>query len=214
MTIPATCPRCSGPVQPPGLWSSAWECSRHGAVAPFHVAPQPAREVVEHLARHADVPVWMPRPLLAGWTVSGVAHAGDERTGARASVLAFSGPCPLGGPADLVLVAEEPGLGLGARYAGRPGVEPWQSPPADRPEKVHAAGHPTPLWAVQTPADRVAFAGEAGGVWLWAVLWPAAADLVLLEDLHLVDLRHEAAGADVAFGATSPYLTAAPVQAA
>lgn len=48
----------------------------------------------------------------------GGASAGDERTGARATAVALAGPSPLGGPADLVLVAEEPGVGLGARLAG------------------------------------------------------------------------------------------------
>ena len=33
--------------------------------------------------------------------------------------------------------------------------------------------------------------GEAGGAWLWAVLWPPAAELVLLEHVDLHDLRHE-----------------------
>ena len=35
----------------------------------------------------------------------------------------------------------------------------------------------------------MAFVGEALGVWLWAVLWPPAAELVLLEHVELHDLR-------------------------
>ena len=39
--------------------------------------------------------------------------------------------------------------------------------------------------------DRVAFVGEAAGVWIHAILWPPAAELVLLEHVVLHDLRHE-----------------------
>jgi hypothetical protein len=44
-------------------------------------------------------------------------------------------------------------------------------------------------------------------VWLWAVLWPPAAELVLLEHVELQDLRREAVGAlALPIGATSPRL--------
>jgi hypothetical protein len=138
------------------------------------------------------VPLWSPLPLLAGWTATGLAVAGDERTGLTATALALSGPSPLGGPADLVLVAEEPGTGLGARYAGAGEVD-VEAVLAGPPEaKVQAAGHPTALWRCPSAADRVAFVGEALGVWLYAVLWPPAAELVLLEHVVLHDLRHDA----------------------
>ena len=53
----------------------------------------------------------------------------------------------------------------------------------------------------------MAFAGEAGGVWLWAVLWPPAAELVLLEHVVLHDLRAEAsAGLDLPIGAPTTRL--------
>jgi hypothetical protein len=58
--------------------------------------------------------------------------------------------------------------------------------------KVEAAGHDTPLWRAPSAQDRVAFVGEASGVWLHAVLWPPAAELVLLEHVELHDLRHAA----------------------
>ncbi len=61
-----------------------------------------------------------------------------------------------------------------------------------------AAGHPTALWRAPSAADRVALVGEAGGVWLWAVLWPPAAELLLLEHVELADLReHPALGLPV-----------------
>jgi hypothetical protein len=50
----------------------------------------------------------------------------------------------------------------------------------------------------------VAFVGEASGVWLWAVLWPPAAELVLLEHVELHDLRRDQLA--LAAGAPSPRL--------
>lgn len=172
--------------------SSDWRCEDHGAVQPLRVLPRLLPEVLGQQASRARVPLWSPLPLLAGWTATGLAVAGDERTGLTATALALSGPSPLGGPADLVLVAEEPGTGLGARYAGAGEVD-VEAVLAGPPEaKVQAAGHPTALWRCPSAADRVAFVGEALGVWLYAVLWPPAAELVLLEHVVLHDLRHDA----------------------
>src|SRR5512135_1585717 len=206
MSAPLTCPRCSGPLRAPDLWSSEWRCERHGAVHPLHVAAKVTQEMLEQLVRQAAVPVWLPQPLLPGWTITGLGHAGDDRTGARAIAVACSGPSPIGGPADLLLVAEEPGVGLGARFAGLPGPDPGLTPNAAPDAKVEAAGHPTALWSVAAPEDRVAFVGEAKGLWLWAVLWPPTASLVLLEHVTLYDL-HDPSPRDLVFGAPSPYLS-------
>lgn len=185
---------------------SDWQCERDGVVLPLHLAPQASFETTALLASKAEVPLWAPEPMLPGWCVTGLAHAGDERTGARATVLACSGPSPVRGPADLVLVAEEPGTGLGARYAGLPSGEPDVDLRSAPHAKVLAAGHPTGLWPVATGEDRVAFVGEARGVWLWAVLWPASADLVLLEHISLADLREPGLHHQLVFGAPSPHL--------
>jgi len=191
MTATLSCPRCSGPVRPPGLMSSDWSCGVHGAVEPYAAVPHATPEAVRQLGARSQVPLWSPLPLLPGWTLSGLAAAGGQRDRARASVVALSGPSPLGGPADLVLVAEEPGVGLGARFAGLDVLDP--GPLRGAPDaKVLVAGHPTPLWCCPGADDRAAYVGEAAGVWLWAVLWPPAAELVLLEHVELHDLRHEA----------------------
>ena len=207
---PPACPRCGRAVRPPGLFSSDWQCDEHGPVHPLHVLPTATPEAVEHVRAAAKVPYWVPSPMLPGWTVTGTGWAGDERSGARATVLACAGPAPLGGVADLVLVAEEPGVGLGAGYAGLPvtaAMPDLSGPPA---AKVHAGGHPTALWTVATaPADRAVLAGEALGVWLWAVLWPAEAGYVLLEHVVLHDMR-DRVPADLVVGAPSPYLVRLP----
>lgn len=180
----------------------------HGAVVPYSVVSRPTAEGVRQLAAQARVPLWSPLPLLPGWVLTGLSHAGDERTGTCAAAVALSGPSPLGGPADLVLVAEEPGVGLGARLAGLAVLDP--GPCEGAPDaKLLAAGHPTPLWRCPSAADRVAFVGEALGVWLWAVLWPPAAELVLVEHLELRDLRDEAHVAqDLPTGAPTTRLAA------
>jgi hypothetical protein len=161
----------------------------HGDVAPLQPAVQPSHEVLDAVAAAAQVPVWLPWPLPRGWVVTGVAHAGDDRTGPRAVAVACSGPAPLGGMGELVLVAEEPGVGLGARYAGLPGPDPGDAPQAAPAGKLQADGHPTAVWCVPAPADRAAFVGEAQGCWLWLVLWPEPCGAMLLEDIELADLR-------------------------
>lgn len=204
MSAASCCPRCWAPVRPPGLMTSDWHCPDHGPVAPFTRAPLGS---VPQVTAHARVPLWSPLPLMPGWTLTGLAYAGDERTGAVATVLALSGPSPLGGPADLLLVAEEPGVGLGARMAGLDGLDPGSCTGGAPDAKVEVAGHPTALWSVVSAPDRVAFVGEASGVWLYAVLWPPAAELVLLEHLVLHDLRSAAHLAeDLPHGAPSARL--------
>jgi hypothetical protein len=190
--------------------TSSWDCERHGPVQPFHVVAHPSVEAVHKVATSCGVPLWAPLPLLPGWTLTGIATAGDERGPAKATVLALAGPSPLGGPADLLLVAEEPGVGLGARFAGLEEVDPGLTVVGQPDAKVEAAGHPTALWRSPSADDRAAFVGEAMGVWLWAVLWPPAAELVLLEHVVLHDLRHVAhESVDLPVGAPSPRLSAA-----
>ena len=184
-------------MRPPDLMSSDWRCSTCGPVPPLHVAEHINAEIVESVTvRSKDIPV--------GW-------AGDEQTGTRATALACSGPGPLGGPADIVLVAEEPGVGLGNRYAGLAGPDPGpylqdalENTAAHA--KVKAAGWPTALWAVRTPATgRSAYVGEAKGVWLYAIAWPDSAAYLFAEDLVLHDLT-EWVPAELVYGAPSPYL--------
>ena len=204
---PATCTRCDAALRPPGLMSSTWDCERHGPVAPLRTYPRLQGELVVQLAGTSRVPVWCPLPLLPGWTVTGMALAGDDRSGALACAVALAGPSPLGGPADLVLVAEEPGTGLGGRCAGTDALDPGEVAHGAPDGKLEAAGHDTPLWRCASADDRMAFAGEAAGVWLWAVLWPPAAELVLLEHVELVDLRQESAAAlDLPIGAPTSRL--------
>ncbi|HEY0696458.1 MAG TPA: DUF6758 family protein [Micromonospora sp.] len=225
--VAISCPRCGGPVRPPDLMHSDWRCESCGPVPPLHVAEHVGPEIVasatDQIVRtHANrvrppTPLWCPWPLPPGWTMTGAAWAGDDRTGVRATAVACSGPAPLGGgPADLVFMAEEPGVGLGTRFAGIPGPDPGQlladamadpAPGHEHPPhaKIKAGGHPTPLWSVKSPTDRSAYVGEARGMWLYAIAWPASAGYLLAEDVVLHDLT-EWLPPELVYGAPSPYL--------
>jgi hypothetical protein len=221
-TVSLCCPRCGGEVRPPDLMHGEWRCDMCGPVAPLHVASLISAEVLAVTAgqvRHDELPppteppmpMWCLWPLLPGWTVTGFAWAGDPRARPRATAVALSGPAPLSdGPADLVFVAEEPGIGLGPSLAGLTGPDP--GPPLEAAvtasaahAKVRAGGHPTPLWAVESGPDCTAYAGEARGLWLYAITWPATAGHLLAEPIVLHDLA-ESVPSELVFGAPSQRL--------
>jgi hypothetical protein len=198
---------------------SAWRCDDCGEVPPFrvadHIGPEILDSVLHGPAPTVDhMPLWCPWPLPPGWMVTGVGWAGDDRTGVRATALACSGPDPLGGgPADVVLIAEQPGVGLGTRFGGIPGIDcgnlvadsmagaNGHGPHA----KIKAGGHRIPLWAVKSPEDRSAYVSEAKGMWLYAVAWPASAGYFLAEHVVLHDLS-DGVPPELVYGAPSPYL--------
>jgi hypothetical protein len=202
----AVCPRCRQQAHAPTAWSSAWRCDLHGEINPLAPAKLPTLDGLHVLVKHARVPVWVPWPLPLGWLVTGFSGAGDERTGIRGSAVALSGPNPLGGPADLLIVAEEPGVGLGTGLAGLPGPDPGDGFAAAQPNAwLEVDGHDAPLWLVQSQGMAV-FAGEVGGNWTWLILWPDTAGALLVEPLPLRDLRDPTQALDVPFGALSPRL--------
>jgi hypothetical protein len=187
MSVSPVCPRCGEPlVIRPGATAEGW-CHLHAAVTPLHHTAVIAHDEITAVCADARVPAWVPDPMPPGWAVTGLAWGGEP--GARAIVVDVAGPAPLGGSAEMVLVAEEPGTGLGCGYAGLPGVDPGELIGGSSAAVVRAAGQRAPLWEVPTGADRAAFVGEAYGVWLWLVTWPASAAWLLAEDLGLLDLR-------------------------
>jgi hypothetical protein len=106
----------------------------------------------------------------------------------------------------MVLVSECPRVGLGARLAGLAGPDPWPAFPAGSPDScVRFDHHEFPLWHVEAPG-RAAFAGEVMGSWLWLVLWPDTAGVLLVEPLPVRDLRDPGLDLDLPFGAPSPHL--------
>src|ERR671916_512459 len=112
MSVAPVCPRCGEQlVVRPGSTAQAW-CHVHGAVTPLHHTVLVAHDAISAVTTDARVPAWVPDPMPAGWTVTGLAWGGEP--GARAIVVDCAGPAPLGGSAELVLVAEEPGTGVGS----------------------------------------------------------------------------------------------------
>jgi hypothetical protein len=185
--------------------SKDWRCPHHGAIAPLYATKALSQEHIQQLAGRAGVPVWFPWPLPTGWVLTGAALAGDGRSPSLAAAMICSGPGPRGGPAELIFVSEEPGVGMGAGYAGLPGPDAGtlvlDRPPSARVMVDH---HEVPLWEIPGPTDRSVYVGEAAGCWLWAVAWPMEVGLVLHDDLKLVDLRNPGHLLDLPLGAISP----------
>jgi hypothetical protein len=181
------CVRCRGPLRTPES-DGTWSCPQHGVVEPLNPALPAEHHHLVEIAGSSSVPVWVPRPMPPGWGVSGVRRT--TGTGpSRGAAVALMGPGLTARQVEVVVIAEEPGVGLGASYAGLRATDPGPelaSLPSDT--KVVAAGHPTALWSLPV-SDRAVYVGEAGGRWLWIVVWPVTEWMVVHDDLHLVDVR-------------------------
>jgi hypothetical protein len=106
----------------------------------------------------------------------------------------------------MLLVSEELGVGLGAGCAGLAGPDPGNDFAAGPPHALVRFGHHEfPVWNVDAPG-RAAFVGEVMGNWLWLILWPDTAGVLLVEPLELRDLRDPGQDLDLPFGAQSPRL--------
>jgi hypothetical protein len=205
-TVNLSCPRCGGAIAAPSAWSSSWRCEAHGDVHPLRQVQSVSPEGLAGLLRNAAVPVMLPWPLPVGWLVTGFAAAGDERTGTRGCAVALSGPNPVGGPGEMLLVSEDLGVGLGAYCAGLDGPDPGDDFTTGQPHaQVVFDHHELPLWHVEAPGCA-AFAGELMGGWLWVLLWPDTAGMLLVESLPVRDLRDPGQALDLPFGARSPRL--------
>src|SRR3954470_15306553 len=158
MTVSPVCPRCGEAlVVKPGATAEGW-CHLHAAVTPLHHTAVVAHDEIRAVTADARVPAWVPDPMPGGWAVTGLAWGGEP--GARAIVVACARRARLGGSAGVVLVAEEPGTGLGCGYAGLPGVDPGDLVTGPSTAEVRAAGQRAPLWLGPPRHER---AGAAGG---------------------------------------------------
>lgn len=209
MTLAAGCPRCASPVTDTG---QGWQCLLHEKITPlWRPAAASYEALADHLACCDGVPTLIPWPLAPAWQITDFGCVATPGEPARASLLSCSGLTELDGVVDLTVVSEEPGVGLGARCAGTahtdPGSEVGVGPP---PVKVRIDGHPLPLWPVSTAGtdesfDRSVFAGEALGRWLWIVMRPASAALLLGDEWILSDMAELGPELiDVPFGGNPP----------
>jgi hypothetical protein len=139
--------------------------------------------------------------------IGAVLHAGDDASGVQATAVAISGPNPFGGPADLVLVAEEQGVGLGAGLAGLRRPDPGDVVKSEPHARVYAESRPIPLWCVSGHPERAVYVGQWNGRWLWMIWNPHTAGALLLEDLVLADLRTLGREAELLpYGTPPPWL--------
>jgi hypothetical protein len=191
MSLQSECPRCPAPVaRAPG---GGWSCPEHGLTPALRRPADPSYdEFAEALGAAGDFPTYLPWPMSPGWWVSDFAVAGEHP--ARATMTCSSGSSALDGPVDVFVVSEESGVGLGARCAGFLHLDPGPELGATRPTvRVRIGSQSVPLWAVSTAAadvelDRSVFVGEAGGRWLWVILRPASAMLLLRDEWILRDV--------------------------
>ncbi len=202
------CPRCAAPVEER---AGSVICPEHGAQPTLWRAADSTYDGFGALLiAAAGFPAYLPWPVAAGWRVSDFALVADAR-GAHATMTCCSGSSELDGPVDLVVVTEEPGIGVGARCAGLTGADP--GPEVGRgPAAAHVPvdGHPVALWTVSTSAvdaefDRSVLVGEARGRWLWLVLRPPSALLFLGEEPPLRDVTSAGpALVELEFGGPAP----------
>jgi hypothetical protein len=207
------CPRCPRPVDRD---DAVWACRDHGPVPPLWRPAEASYDAfVAHLERSRGFPTLLPWPLGPGWHVSSFGVVGEQEGGTHATVLVCSGTSALDGPVDVLIVSEEPGTGVGNRVARLPGDTPGDlgaDPPLAR---VRVEQVSVPMWPVSTssaPAsahdvelDRFVLVGEERGRWLWLVIRPASAMLLLRDEWILRD----ASGlgpplVEVAFGGPDP----------
>jgi hypothetical protein len=170
-------------------------CGDHGAILPLW---RPATAVydafAEHISRSTGFPTLGPWPLTPGWVVTDFGFVGDEGREPKAVFVTCAGPSEADGVVELTVVSEEAGVGLAARIAGGRRTDPgWGTGEGPTHVEVRIDGPPVALWGVSTSGadndfDRSVFAGEAHGRWLWLVLRPPSAALLLNEEWVLHDL--------------------------
>lgn len=163
------------------------------------------------MVRSAGMPTYLPWPLSPGWTIADFGCVAKPGRVAVATVTTTVGASALDGDVELTIVAEEPGVGLGARCAGTYRTDPGGSVgvgPAS--VRIRVDAHPVPMWSVPSGDGddvlaRSVFAGESGGRWLWLVMRPASAALLLRREWFLADAGGFGPEAvEMPFGGTQP----------
>ena len=131
MSLKVGCPRCASPV----IRSAAgWECLDHGRVEPLWRPKEVSYDAfADHLRASTAVPTYLPWPLSPGWQVTDFACVGAEPEKSSATMTCCSGTSALDGPVDVLVVTEEPGVGLGARIAGTGAPDPGADVHAGQP---------------------------------------------------------------------------------
>lgn len=205
--LTAGCPRCTSPVTGTG---DEWACGVHGPVPALWRPRGPSYDAfAAHLEAAGPFPTFLPWPLAAGWQVSDFGVVTDAR-GTHATVTGTTGTSELDGPVDVLVVTEEPGTGLGGRVARLVSGDPAGVGEGTPAARVRVDSTLVPLWSVSTSAtdaelDRMVLAGEVHGRWLWLVLRPASAILMLHDGWILRDVSTVGPGlVETEFGGHAP----------
>lgn len=187
MSLRVGCPRCGAGVDEHG---GGWRCAVHGSVPALWRAERSDYDSFsQHLLRAKGLPTFVPWPLADGWRITDFAAVRDGDR-AMATMAAVAGSTPHDGPVDVLVVCEEPGTGFGARLAGVVHDDPGAQLAEER-LRVRVETRLHSFWPVSTPAgagDRSIVAGEVYGRWMWLVLRPASALLLLGGQFQLADL--------------------------
>jgi hypothetical protein len=192
MRLEPGCPRCAATVTGSG---TAWTCPTHERIVPLWRAVDPEYDAfAEHLVLSRPLPTWAPWPLPPAWQLTDFGCVGLEGSAAQASFASVAGPSDPDGIVEVSVVTEEPGVGLGARCGGVSHTDPGREAGVGAPPtRIRVDGTSVPMWLVPTGVDggtldRAVLAGESRGRWLWLVVRPASAALLLGEMAPLVDL--------------------------
>ena len=200
MPLAASCPRCTSPVTGEG---ASFACSVHGPIEPLWRPDEADYDsFAELVGRSDDLPTYLPWPMSPGWSIADFGCVGNGGR-VRATVTTTVGTSDLDGEVEVTIVSEDPGRrprrALRRHDVRRPGAADQQRP-ARRSTCAPAAGPCRCGWS-RTPATsrarhasdddllaRAVFAGEADGRWLWLVMKPASAALLLHDDWLLADV--------------------------
>ena len=191
MSLRPECPRCQQPLQTDG---DAWRCPTHDTLTPlWRSAVADYDSFATYLQLTGGLATWLPWPLPPGWQVTDFGCVGGPEA-PRAAVVGVVGASDPEGVVELSVATEEPGVGLGARVGGLDRVDPGREAGVGTPLlKVRIDGNAVPLWSLSVAhedalLDRAVLVGEAAGRWLWVVVRPASAVLLLPELPELLDV--------------------------
>ena len=204
MALDAACPSCSAPLSGSG---DSWECPLHGVTVPLWRVAEPGYDAfAAYLMRSRPLPTWLPWPVPPGWQVTDFGCIAPEGGRPEAAFVTCSGPSVVDGVVEVTVLTEEPGVGLGARVASVVHTDPAREAVEGAPAlRLRVDTSTVPVWTVPTAdephlgallpeqgtlplLDRTVLVGEAEGRWLWVVVRPASAALLLLGGLHLQDV--------------------------
>ncbi|MDN5743550.1 MAG: hypothetical protein L0H31_00345 [Nocardioidaceae bacterium] len=196
-----------------------WSCPAHGVLAPLWRVERASYEAFgAHLRRVGNFPTYLPWPLGPGWSVSDFAAVGGGAgVGTRATMTCLTGTSQADGPVEVMVISEEPGTGLGARLAGLrssdgagqldPGAEIGEGAAAVRVrvDQQFVGLRPVSISTELEEWDRSVLVGEAFGRWLWLIMRPSSAVLLLGPEWIVRDISTSGPQlVAVPFGGSSP----------